>query len=83
MFNLSSYLDRIRSVISKGEGERQALVDSIFLIVGHQVDLKEITILNTVAHIKTRPVIKSGIFIKKKEVLENLKEKGVKITDIQ
>ena len=77
MFNISQYLEKFKNI---GQGERQikeVIVLCIKNIVGIEIEGKNIIIKNGEVIIKASPAIKNAIYIKKEDILQRLKEKGI------
>ncbi len=82
MYNLSSLLEKFKHLKNPRE-EKERLVSTLSLVVGFEVDYGAVEVRNTIIYLNTTPYIKTECFIKKDQILNELKVKGFNITDIR
>ncbi len=80
---LSSYLERLRSILKDKTFEKKQIQEVIERFSGIVVDINNISIQNKTLYIKENNYIKNDLFLKKKILIENLKEKGFFIEDLR
>ncbi len=81
MFNIEQYLKKFSSQIQDTFLHKEKVSMAIAEMVGIEISKKEIEIKHNVVLLRTRPIIKNEILLKKKAILEKLQEFG--ITDIR
>jgi len=70
--NISEFLDKFKNILSKGYGLRDVIIVSVKDITGLDIKIEKIKISNDTAFIKTSPVIKSEIYLKKEKILQKI-----------
>ncbi len=84
MKEISKFFDKFRSVAVKELKKRETLCVIIYKFTKQNIDIKDITIKNSIISIKGSQGLKSEIFLKKSKILEQiLKETNIKIVDIK
>ncbi len=76
MFNISDYLKNFQNITVPHKTEREALKYAIREVLGVEIDISLIEIRNKTAYIKTKPALKSEIFMQKKNILEKASERA-------
>jgi hypothetical protein len=82
MFDISEYLNKFKKISEGRDFLRNTVSEAIKTISGITVDPKNIEVKEGIARIKEKPIVKTEIFLKKGKIIENLKTKTDKITDI-
>lgn len=80
---LSSYLEKIHSLLKDKGLERSIVARSVSEIVPSIVEEKQIRITSNIAYIKGSSSLKNAIFLKKEEIIEKCLEGGAKISDLR
>jgi len=75
MFNIEGFLERFRSFTPPNNVIREAVIGILKKETGVLVDKKHISVVNNIVYVKTKPIIKNEVFIKKQEILKELREK--------
>ncbi len=75
MNNLSSYLKKFKLILTSNADVKEVIVSIILEVTKGKIEPKDIDIKNKIVYIKCRPSIKNEIFIKKEQILKQLKEK--------
>jgi hypothetical protein len=85
MQNINSYLDKFKNLAVPNESIRKDVAGIIKNEIGIDLEIKDISIKNMVAYIKGGSAVKSEIFLRKKKILEKIKEadKNNEIVDIR
>lgn len=82
--NLGDFLTLFKNLLSHEELIREDIINSIYTHTGIQLEKKQLTIQNSLCSITCHPAIKNELFLKKKEILNSLKESThKKISDIR
>lgn len=72
---INSFLEKFKSTIFKKEDLYKDIIDSVFEDTGVSLSIKDIKIKNNEIKIKTSPIIKNEILIKKDNILKILLKK--------
>ena len=83
MQEISKFFDRIKNVALKEIHKREAITSIICKAIKVKIDPKDIEIRNSVITVKGSQVIKSEIYMKKKQIIDLLSKSGYKIVDIK
>lgn len=85
MFNISSYLEKFKSMEPEGDSMKRAVHEAVFKKTGVRVDKKHMSVRNNILHISAPAALKSEIFMKKREILKIPKEnvRSANIKDIR
>jgi hypothetical protein len=75
MFNISDYLSKFKNITPPDKFVKDELVSVVKDVVGVDIEKGDIDVRNGTVFISTDPIIKNEIFLRKKQVMENLKEK--------
>ncbi|MBP6856741.1 MAG: hypothetical protein KBC42_03340 [Candidatus Pacebacteria bacterium] len=82
--NLGDFLSIFKNLLSHEELVREDIISSIETHTGIVLEKKQLTIKNSVCDINTHPAVKNEIFLKKKEIMNSLRESThKKISDIR
>lgn len=82
--NLSDFLNVFKHLLSHEEIIREDIIESIKNHTGVSLEKKQLTIKNSVCEINCHPALKNEIFLKKKIIMNSLKETThKKISDIR
>ncbi len=73
--NISQYLEKISKVYNQNISLREAVVGSLKDLVKIELSDKDLILKNGILNIKTNPVIKTEIFIKKKRIIEEINKR--------
>lgn len=71
---ISGFLEKFRKIIFQKEEIKSLVVKTIEGTISHKVDENIITIKNGYVTIKGSPILRSEIFLRKSEILKQLKE---------
>lgn len=77
MFNISSYLDKCKTLLAGQEASKEYIQSIIKEICHIDIEKNIISIKNGAIYITAQPIIKNEIFLKKTLLLEKLKEKNI------
>jgi hypothetical protein len=81
---LSDFFKRFQHLTIPDETIRKTIVGLIKEQIGATIVLEQVSVKNNSILIKTSPAIKSGIFLRKQELLRELKERtGKDLSDIR
>lgn len=85
MFSISTFLEKFKNITQPDETARRRLSEIIQKETGIKISIKNISIKNNIVHIKTKPLYKNEIYIKKGRILATTKESlvGKSIIDIR
>lgn len=72
--HIKNYLEKFKEILSNKEEEYLTVSKIIEKRIGVLINIKNIKIKNKNITIKTSPLIKNEIFIKKKHILKDLEE---------
>lgn len=75
MFNISGFLEKFKNITPPDKFVKDELVDVVKDVVGIDIEKENIGVRNGTIFISVDPIVKNEIFLKKREVLESLKEK--------
>lgn len=75
MFNISDYLSKFKNITPPDKFVKDELVSVVKDVAGIDIEKENIDVRNGTVFISTDPLIKNEIFLRKKEVLESLREK--------
>ncbi|MBU6430856.1 MAG: hypothetical protein KGJ58_01050 [Patescibacteria group bacterium] len=82
MFNVSIYLDKFKTISSKKDFFKESVAISLKKNLEIDIDKKNIEIRNSILYLKINPTVKNELFMKKKYIIDELKEKNISINDI-
>lgn len=85
MFNIGNYLQKFSSLIIDSKALKRSILSVIYDVIGVELKEKDIDLQKSILYIKTTPLIKNEIYLKKDLILKQLKEKSslVNITEIR
>ncbi len=84
MFNVSLYLEKFKTLGLAEHTAKDALILVLQKSIGVAIEKKDVEYKNGKFQIRTEPIIKSQIYIKKNEILESLsKELRKNIADVR
>jgi len=83
MFNISDFLQKLSKNISAQESQTKTICDAVLQHTGIVLDSKNIKIQNAVLYLQISPAEKSKIFIRKKQIIDDIIEAQIGITDIR
>ena len=75
MKKLQLLLDRFLNITPPNHAVRNAVVDVVRVKINIVLDRSDISVREGVVYIKARPIIKSEILLRKKEILDGVKNK--------
>lgn len=75
MFNIGNFLEKFKNITPPDKFVKEVLIDVVKDIVDIEIEKDNIDVRNGTIFISVDPIIKNEIFLKKSEVMENLKEK--------
>ncbi len=80
---LSSFLKRFQKIIGDKTEDRRLVQEGIRTVCNIDADIKNIQIRENVAILSLRPLLRAEVFLKKKDVLSFLKDRGSVVIDFQ
>ncbi len=80
MFNISSFLEKFKNIGVEELLFKEAIISSINDKVKVSITSKDIVFKNSIVTIKTSPMVKSEIFMKKNILLSELKRRQPQVT---
>lgn len=84
MKEISSFFDKFKNIALKEISKREAICSSIEKITKLKVEIKDISIRDGVVSLKGGSLLKSEVFLKKKQILDLIAKKtNTKIVDIR
>ncbi|MCR4330518.1 MAG: hypothetical protein NUV49_01395 [Patescibacteria group bacterium] len=75
MFNIENFLKRFTLLTPPDDAIRRGVQEVLEKEIGVFVEKKNISIHNNIIYIKTKPLFKNEIFIKKQSILKELEKK--------
>ena len=75
MFNIGNFLEKFKNITPPDKFVKEVLIDVVKDVVSVEIEKDNIDVRNGTIFISVDPIIKNEIFLKKSEVMENLKEK--------
>ncbi len=82
MFNIGEYLNKFKKISENRDFLRKAVSEAVKNICGIDIDPEDIDVRDGIARIRSKPIIKNEIFLKKNKIMDFLKNKTDKIADI-
>lgn len=83
MKDLTEYLRKFQRIIFSGEEESKIISQEINKILGLDIKAGDLDLRDGVVFLKTKPIIKSEVFINKVKILEALSQRGIAIKDLR
>ncbi len=74
MQKITNFLQRFKGIALPNERERTAILTVIKKEVGIDLNLKDITVRNSIAYIKATGIARSEIFLNKRKILSELEK---------
>jgi len=74
MFNIGDYLSKFKNITPPDKFVKDELVAVVKDVVGVEIEKDDIDVRNGTVFLSVDPIIKNEIFLRKKEVLESLRE---------
>lgn len=82
MANIGDYLKRF-SLLLNDKKEEKGIIVSILRKNNIPIETDQCEIKDTYVYIKTSPILRNEILIQKKNLLQEIRENGVRITDFR
>lgn len=83
MFDIAKYLEKFKKNYLSRDFIRNSVAETVEEVCGIEIESTKIDVKNCIARINEKPIIKTGIFLKKIKILEILDKKtGGKVKDI-
>jgi len=83
-FNIGEYLKKFTKITPPDDFLKEIILEGVKTEIGIDIDKKNITVSGGIVYIKTSPIIKNEIFMKKEKIISIIKEKQtIKIADIR
>ena len=73
MFNISHFLEKFKMIGVQNVTSRKIVIKNIEKILGVSLEEKAVVLRNNIVHIKAHPLIKTELYLKKAEILAELK----------
>ncbi len=84
MKEISAFFDKFKNVALREINKREIICKCIEKVIKQKIEIKDIQIREGVVIVKCHQILKSEIFLKKKQILDNLsKNTDFKIIDIK
>ncbi len=83
MFNIKEYLEKFQKLGLSDKENKEIISQTLLEILGIKINTRELEIKDSVLYIKTNPIIKNSLFIKKDRIIKTLKEKGVNVLELR
>lgn len=83
MFNIDKYLEKFSGLISKGAAAKDIVISETTAVTGAIITKPMIELKDGMLFIRSSPIVKNTILIRKKALIERLAAKGVKVNDIR
>ncbi len=77
MNGIGSFLEKFKRLLGNDVFLREAVAQAIFNLFKIKIEPKDVIVKDGTAVIKAHPVFKNEIFLKKNQILEELKKNGV------
>lgn len=78
LYPLNSFFSRFKHITPPDESVRKGVCEFILKEMNIETPLKDVSVKNGVIYIKTKPIIKNEVFMKKKKLLLFVQEKTKK-----
>jgi len=75
MFNINSFLERFKKITPPEYDVRKNISDIVKNKINIEVPINHIVFRNNIIYIKTKPIYKNEIFLKKELILNDFKNK--------
>ena len=75
MIEIKDLLVRFNNILLGEEGKKEIIKKTIYEVIGIEIKKQEIEIKNNIIYLNIKPIYKNEIFIKKDEILSQLKQK--------
>lgn len=75
MFNINIYLNKFKDIIPPDKFIKDEFVSTVKSVVGVVIKKDDINIINGNVFVSTDPIVKNEIFLKKRNVISELKER--------
>lgn len=79
MLNISHFFEKFKKLKQNNESTRLVIINTIKDIVGIDIKSGDIELKNDKIYIKTTPIVKSELFMRKDLIEEKLNSSGVKL----
>ncbi|MFA6446257.1 MAG: hypothetical protein WCW14_03360 [Candidatus Paceibacterota bacterium] len=83
MFNISSYLEKFKKIGGDSRDLRGLCAEVCSNFCGIPVDVKDISYKNAVLRIKAPAIIKNALFIKKNQILAEIRKKNTTTWEVE
>ncbi len=83
MFNIGQYFEKFAKIGLKNEFTKNSVVEVVQRIIGVKLPFSSIEYKNNSLTIKAHPAVKNTVMMKKNQIIEALKELGVKVSEIK
>lgn len=83
MDSLSNFLKKFQKIVGDKTEDRRLVQEIIEGACGVHIEPKDIEISGGVVWLSVRPIVRTEVILKKKEILASLNEKGGFFTDLR
>jgi hypothetical protein len=83
MFNIQTYLGKFLKLGLEHQEYKKTFIEIIKSNIAISLPENFVSYKNSIFILSCSPVIKNAIFIKKSVILDSLKSKGIKVSDIK
>jgi hypothetical protein len=81
--HIKDYLEKFKIILKEKDENIDLIINVIYQHINFKLNKNNITIKNNIIFIKTSPIIRNEIFIKKQDILNSFKEKSIFLKDIR
>ena len=74
MIEIKELLNKFNSTLLSSERKKNFIAEVVFEVVGVKINPKKIEIKNNTVYLNIKPIYKSEIFLKQKQIFSKLKE---------
>lgn len=83
MNNLSEFLKKFKVLVGDKTQEKKVVQETLLSVLGISVDFDNISIKESTCSLRISPIERTELMLRKTEVLKEVKEKGLMITDFR
>jgi hypothetical protein len=74
MIEIKDLLDRFNKILLSEEGKKESVRKAISVVLGEEIESKDIKIKNNIIYLNIKPIYKNEIFIKKDQIFSKLQD---------
>jgi hypothetical protein len=81
--HIKDYLEKFKIILKQKDDNIDLIINVIYQHINFKFNKNNIIIKNNIVFIKSSPIIRNEIFLKKGEILNSFKEKSIFLKDIR